>query len=44
MLVPRIDDASSLIEDGCIDNWLERPVSPDPHLNRIVDPLMFELE
>src|ERR1017187_2059470 len=44
MLVPGIDDASSLIEDGCIDDWLERPVSPDPHLDRIVDAFVFELE
>ena len=44
MLVPRIDDPSSLFEDSCVDDRVERPISPDPHLNRIVDAFVFEFE
>jgi hypothetical protein len=44
MLVPRIDDLSSLFEDGRVDDGLKRPVSPDSHRNQVVDAFMLELE
>ena len=44
MLMTRLDDLSSLLEYGCINDGGKRPVTPYPNLDRIVDSFVLELE
>src|ERR1019366_10068102 len=44
MVVARFDNASSLLEDGRINDGSKRPVTPDPHLDRVVDSFVLKLE
>jgi hypothetical protein len=39
MVVARFNNASSLLEDGRVNDGSKRTVTPDPHLDRIVDSL-----
>ena len=44
MLVPGINDPSSLFEYSSINDRFKRPVSPHPQLDRVVDAFVFQLE
>ena len=40
----RLDDAPGLLEDGDVDDRCDDAVAPDPDVDRVVDPLVLQLE
>src|SRR5580700_1329072 len=44
MLMARLNNSPCLLEDGDVNDRHKGPIAPDPHIDRILDSLVLQLE